>query len=82
MNFDPSICFSKIWKSIETPISKVGIHLGVSGVIPSHSFAFLGVWVWLSGYTLGPHLSMPCLGHEPKAKVVTHEILFLQELKI
>jgi len=37
MSFDPCNCPLKIWKSIEIPTPKVGAHLGVCGVIPSHS---------------------------------------------
>jgi hypothetical protein len=44
MSFDPYNYPLKIWESIGTPTPKVGIHLGVWGFIPSHSFAFTGVW--------------------------------------
>jgi len=44
MNFDPCNCFLKIWKSIGTPIPKVGAHLGVWGFIPSHSPTLLEAW--------------------------------------
>jgi hypothetical protein len=37
MCFDPCNFFLKIQKSIETPIHKVGVHLGVWRFIPSHS---------------------------------------------
>jgi hypothetical protein len=36
MNFDCCKFFLKIWKSIRTPILKMGVHLGVWGFIPSH----------------------------------------------
>jgi hypothetical protein len=42
MNFDPCNCLLKIWESIGTPIPKMGVHLGVWGFIPSHSFALMG----------------------------------------
>jgi hypothetical protein len=58
MNFDPSNCFLNIQKSFGTSIPKVGAHLGMCGFIPSHSSTFLGVWMWLPGYILSPHLSM------------------------
>jgi hypothetical protein len=38
MSFDPLNHFLKIQKSVRTPTPKVGIHLGVCGLIPSHSF--------------------------------------------
>jgi hypothetical protein len=44
MNFDPCNFFLKIWKSFGTPTLKVGAHLGVCGLIPSHSPTFLGAW--------------------------------------
>jgi len=58
MNFGPSNRSLKIWESIETPTPKVGVHLGMCGSIPSHSLALPGMWMWLLGYTLSPHLSM------------------------
>jgi hypothetical protein len=54
MSFDSLNCSLKMWKSIGILISKVGVHLGVCGLIPSHSFAFLEMWMWFLGYTLGP----------------------------
>jgi hypothetical protein len=44
MNFDPCNHLLKIWKSIGTPIPQMGVHLGVWGFIPSHSFALPGAW--------------------------------------
>jgi len=69
MNFDPSNYFLKIWDSIGTPISKwigtqtpkMGVHLRVCELNPSHFFTFPRVWMWLLGCTLNPHLSMPLL---------------------
>jgi hypothetical protein len=43
MNFDPLKHSLKIRESIETPTPKMGTHLGVHGLIPSHSPAFLKV---------------------------------------
>jgi hypothetical protein len=43
MSFDPSNHFLKIQDSIGTLTPKVGIHLGVCGLIPSHSFALLAM---------------------------------------
>jgi hypothetical protein len=37
MGFDPCNCSMKIWESIETPIPKMGPHLGVGMFILSHS---------------------------------------------
>ncbi len=58
INFDPSNCSLKIQKSIATLTPKVGVHLGMCGLIPSHFPALSGVWMWLPGCTLGSHLSM------------------------
>jgi len=44
MSFDPCNHPLKIWKSIEIPFPKVGVHLGVWGFIPSHFLTFLGAW--------------------------------------
>jgi hypothetical protein len=44
MGFDPCIRPLKIRKSIGTPTPKMGVHLGVWGFIPSHSFALPGAW--------------------------------------
>jgi hypothetical protein len=71
MSFDPSNCFLKIHDFIGFPTPKVGVHLGVWALIPSHFLAFLGVWMWLPGCTIDPHLLCPCFGCELKAKVMT-----------
>jgi hypothetical protein len=71
MSFDPWNCSLKIQKSIGTPTFKVGAHLGVWGSIPSHSLTLPRAWIMTPGLTLGSHLSNPCLGHEPKARVAT-----------
>ncbi len=42
MGFDPYNCPLKIWESIRTPTSKMVVHLGMWGFIPSHSFALTG----------------------------------------
>ncbi len=39
MNFDLSNCFMKIWGFIGIPLPNLEVHLGVCGLIPSHSFA-------------------------------------------
>ncbi len=59
MNFDPSNCSLKIWEFIRTPTHKVGIYLGVCGLIPSHFLTFPGVWMCLPNCTFNSHLSMP-----------------------
>ncbi len=43
MNFDLSNYSLKIQKSIRILTPKVGVHLGMCGLIPSHSLALLGV---------------------------------------
>jgi len=80
MNFYPSNHSIKIWKSIGILTHKVGVHLGMCGLIPSHSFALLGMWMRPPGCTFNPHLSMLCLDHEPKIRVMTFlnlSIIFL-----
>jgi hypothetical protein len=49
MGFDPCNCLSKIWESIGTPTPRMGVHLGVWGFIPSHSFALSGAWDVIPG---------------------------------
>jgi hypothetical protein len=44
MSFGPYKCPLKIWESIETPIPKVRVHLGVWKFIPSHSTTLSGTW--------------------------------------
>jgi hypothetical protein len=44
MSFDPCNCPLKNRKSIGTPTSKVGAHLGVWGFIPSHFSTLPGAW--------------------------------------
>jgi hypothetical protein len=61
MSFDSPNCSMKVWKSIGTLTPKVGVHLGVCGLIPSHFLTFLEVWMWLSSCNFGSHLSMPLL---------------------
>jgi hypothetical protein len=61
MSFDPCNCALKTQESIETPISKVGAHLGVWGFIPSHSLALLRAWNVTLRLTFGPHLYKPLL---------------------
>jgi hypothetical protein len=74
MGFDPCNRSLKIWESIGTPTPKMGFHLGVwrfnslilpyfqpSGSMKCDSQASLLACVFAS----------PCLGHEPKARVVT-----------
>jgi hypothetical protein len=59
MGFDPPNLSLKIWESIETPTPKVGVHLGVCGLIPYNSLTLPRVWMWLLGCIFGPHFSMP-----------------------
>ncbi len=44
MGFDPCNRPLNILVSIGTPTPKMGVHLGVWGFIPSHSFALSGAW--------------------------------------
>jgi hypothetical protein len=44
MGFDLCNCPLKIRESMKTPTPKMGVHLGVWGFIPSHSFALSGSW--------------------------------------
>jgi hypothetical protein len=59
MNFDPYDCPLKIQESIGTSTPKMGVHLGVWGFIPSHSFALSGAWNATLGFSLGLHLCKP-----------------------
>jgi len=59
MRFDPCNHSMKIRESIGTPTPKMGIHLGVWGFIPSHSFALSGAWNVTPGLTLSPHSHKP-----------------------
>jgi hypothetical protein len=83
MSFDLWNTSLKIWDSMGIPIPKVGIHLGMCGFIPSHSWECkCDFWIALSAHTF-PCL---CLGHEPKVRVVTlyvdyWEDIFLHLLK-
>ncbi len=75
MAFDPCNHPLKIWESIGTTIPKMGVHLGVWGFIPLHSFALREHEMCLWASPLARNLASPCFGHEPKAKVTT---LYLQ----
>ncbi len=72
MSFDLWNCSLKIWDSIGIPTPKVGIHLGLCELSPSHTPSHFweckcDSWVALLVYTF------PCLyfDHEFKARVVT-----------
>jgi hypothetical protein len=72
MSFDPCDCTLKIWKSFGTPTPNMGVPLEVWGFMPSHSLHSQEHVKWLSGVPSWPTtLQPPCLGHEPKARVVT-----------
>jgi hypothetical protein len=74
MSFDPWNIVLKIRDSTWNPIPKVGVHLGVCGFIPSHSWECkCDSQVALSVHTF------PCffLGHELKVRVVTNELFTL-----
>jgi hypothetical protein len=78
MSFDLPNHFLKIRDSIGTLTPKMGVHLGVCGFIPSHSFAF---WeckcdsrVAFSTHTF----PCPCLGCKPKDRVMVVVLLLLE----
>jgi hypothetical protein len=71
MNFDLSNRSKKIWKSIGTPIPKVGAHLRECGLIPSHSpHTPKSVNVTFRLHSLPAPFHAPYVGREPKAKVM------------
>jgi hypothetical protein len=74
MSFDLCNCPLKIWKSIKTPTPKVGVHLGVWRFIPSLSYipGNMKCDSWVS--FLARTFANPCLGREPKARVVTSHL--------
>jgi hypothetical protein len=61
MGFDPSNHTLKIRKSIGTLIPKMGVHLGMWGFNPSHSFALLGAWDVTLGLPYWPATLQPLL---------------------
>jgi len=71
MSFDPYNRPLKIWKSIKTPILKMGTHLGVWGFILSTFLHSQEHEMWLPGSLLARTFASPCLGLEPKARVMT-----------
>ncbi len=77
--------FPKIQESIGTPTPKMGIHLGVWGFIPSHSFAFfctpesMRCDPWAS--FLARNLASPYFGGKPKARVVI-DLFLLNYIKL
>jgi hypothetical protein len=70
MSLHPWNYFLNIWDFKRTPIPKMGIHFKMCGLISSHSFAFLGVWMWLPSCTC----PSPYIGFDPKVKVMTSSI--------
>ncbi len=76
MSFDFWNTFLKIWDSIRIPITKVGIHLGVCGFIPSYYQECK-----CDSQVAFPACTFQCLylGHKPKAMVV---IILIQSLTI
>ncbi len=73
----------KIWESIGTPTPKVGAHLGMWGYHPltlSHTLGNMKCDSWAS--PLVRTFTSPCLGCEPKAKVVTPIIIIHPILQI
>jgi hypothetical protein len=79
LGFDPCNHSLNIGESIGTPTPNMGVHLGVWGFFPSHSFALLGVWECDSwAYSWLTPLQALCLGHEPKAKITTPLLIIMQ----
>jgi hypothetical protein len=73
MGFDPCNRPLKIRESIRTLTLKVGTHLGVWRFIPSHSSPTpesMKYDSWAS--LLARTFTSPCLGQEPKVRVVTY----------
>jgi hypothetical protein len=56
LGFNPCNRFLKIQKSIRTLTPNMGVHLGVWGFFPSHSFILPGTWNVTPKLSLGPHL--------------------------
>jgi hypothetical protein len=70
LGFDPCDRSLKIWESTETPNYQNGSSLGSVRFIPSH-------FPSLSGFLLAHKLTSPCLGCEPKVRVVPKSLHFL-----
>jgi hypothetical protein len=79
MSFGPYNYPLKIWRSIATSIPKVGIHFGVWGFIPSHSFTFSRAWGVILGLLSWPApLQAFILVMSPRLRL-RHSILFVDE---
>ncbi len=59
--------------------SKMRVHLGMCGLIPSHFLALPRVWMWLPGCILASHLSMP-LGLVVSPRLGLWQWFFLQHV--
>jgi hypothetical protein len=78
LRFDCSNRSLKFWESTRTPSPKAGVALGVWGFTPSHFPTLPGVPDVTPRLPFGPHPCNPfCLGHKPKVRVATHNILTL-----
>jgi len=89
MIFDPWNYSLKIWKSIKTLIPKVGAHLRVCGLIPSHSLTLSGSVNIIPKLHSRPSpfqaltlVASPCFDCKPKAKVVTPSICCSHNLRL
>jgi hypothetical protein len=72
MNFHPCDRPLKIQESVETPIPQMGAHFRVWGFIPSHfSYTPGSMKCDSQASFLAYTFASPCLGREPKAKVMT-----------
>jgi len=75
LSFNPWNFSLKFWESTETPSPKVGVALGVWGFTPSYSltlsYILESMWGDSRASSWPATLQPLCLGHKPKAKVVT-----------
>jgi hypothetical protein len=71
LGFDPCNCSLKIWESTGTSTPKVGIPLGVRVYSLTLSYTPRNMWHDSHASLLAYNFVSLCLGHEPKAKVVT-----------
>jgi hypothetical protein len=73
----PVIALWRFGSLFETPTPNRGVHLGVWGLIPSHSLHSREHVECSRVSHLARNLATPCLGREPKARVATFGVLFV-----
>jgi hypothetical protein len=81
MVFDPCNCSLKIWESIETPTPKMKVHLGVWGSYPHTLLHFWEHECDSWALFLARTFASPCLGYEPKARVMTRNAIISRKGK-